>query len=177
MTYVRHIPFAPLSAYVDDIYYIDGAAAHTRLKVFPMPSLHLMVNLGAPFAVQAGQGSDALATYRESWWIGLWSRFYVVEWAPNVCFYGIHFKPGGVAPFLQMPLSELHNEIVPLEALWGCFAAEIRERLYDAPTPQVGLRLLERLLLARLCDTPHSLPLVQGAITEIERQRGTLAIR
>lgn len=177
MAYLRRVPPAPLNTYIDDLYTIEGAAPHTRFKVFPMPSLHLMVNLGVPFVVRATENSAALATYTESWGIGLWSRSYVVEWAREVRFYGIHFKPGGAYPFLQMPLSKLHNEIVPLDAIWGSFAAEIRERLYDAPTAKAGLALFERLLLMRLCEAPHSLRMVQGAITEIERQHGTLSIR
>jgi AraC-like DNA-binding protein len=78
---------------------------------------------------------------------------------------------------LRLPLSELHNQVVPVDAIWGRFAAEIRERLYGAPTPQAGLALLERLLLERLAEAPYNLDIVQFAIGQIARQRGALSIR
>jgi len=177
MTYTRWIPSPPLDAYIDDFYYVDGIAPYHHVKVFPMPSLHLMINLGDGFHVYESDNSEAVATCKESWSVGLWSKYQVVEWPSNVRFYGIHFKPAGAYPFLRLPLSELHNQVVPLDAIWGGDAAEIRERLNAAPTSQAGFALLERLLIERLCDAPNGLNIVQYAIGQIEGQHGTLSIR
>ncbi|MEZ4710122.1 MAG: helix-turn-helix domain-containing protein [Caldilineaceae bacterium] len=89
----------------------------------------------------------------------------------------MRIKPGGGYPFLQFPLSELHNRVIALEAIWGQFAAEIRERLAAAPTIEAGFALLDQLLLARLHDAPHSLDVVQYAIAEMVRKHGALSIR
>jgi AraC-like DNA-binding protein len=177
MTYTRHIPSPPLNLYIDDLYYIDGPASYQRLKVFPMPSLHLMVNFGHTFQVHLSDAVESFATCTESWWVGLWSTYHIVEWPTNIQFFGVHFKPGGAYPFLQLPLSELHNQVVSLDAIWGQYAAEIRERLYAAPTIQAGFALLERLLLARLCEAPNGLDIVQYAIAEIARHHGAQSIR
>jgi AraC-like DNA-binding protein len=75
-----------------------------------------------------------------------------------------------------LPLSELQNQVVSLDAIWGSFAAELRERLYTAPTIQARFALLEKFLLARLRDIPLRLKPVQYAIAEIARQHGTLSI-
>jgi AraC-like DNA-binding protein len=177
MDYIAHIPAPPLNAYINDLYYIDGQSPYPRLKVSPDPMLHLMVNLGQPFEIYAPSQATPFATCSESWWIGLWSHYWIVDWPQPVQFYGVHFKPYGVYPFLRLPLSELHNQVVPVDAIWGQFAAEIRERLYGAPTPQAGLALLERLLLERLAQAPYGLDIVQFAIGQIARQRGALSIR
>ena len=177
MTYIRHIPSPPLNSYVDDFYYIDGPAPYSRLKVPPMPSLHLMFNLGQPFLVYAPDAAVPYATCTESWWIGLWNSYYIIDWPTPVQFFGIHFKPAGLYPFLPFPLSELHNRVVPVDAIWGKFAAEIRERLYAAPTVVEGFALLEKLLLAYLCDTLHGLDMVQFAIGQIARHHGAVSIR
>jgi methylphosphotriester-DNA--protein-cysteine methyltransferase len=76
-----------------------------------------------------------------------------------------------------MPLSELHNQVVPVDAIWGCYAAEIHERLYTAPTIQAGFRILEKLLLTRFCQSSHNLNVVQYAIAEIARHQGIVSIR
>ena len=177
MIYISHIPVPPLNAYIYDLYFIDGPPPYPRLKVSADPVLHLMVNLGQPFEVYAPNQATAFATCSESWWIGMWSQYWIVAWPQPVQFYGVHFNPAGIYPFLRLPMSELHNQVAPVEAIWGQFAAEIRERLYAAPTVQAGLALLEQLLLTRLAEAPHGLNVVQYAITEIERRHGALSIR
>jgi AraC-like DNA-binding protein len=177
MIYISHIPAPPLNAYIDDLYYIDGHSPYPRLKVSPMPSLQLMINLGPAFQVYAPDQTVPFATCTESWWIGLWNTYYLVDWPQPVKFFGVHFKPSGVYPFLRLPLSELRNQVVPVDAIWGRFAAEFRERVCTAPTIQAGLVLLEKLLLARLYETLHGLELVQYAIRQIARHHGVVSIR
>lgn len=176
MAYLQHIPRAPLNAYIDDIYYLDGPAPYARLKVFPMPSLHLIINLGDGCRVYEPAQAKPLARHIESCWVGLWSTPYVVEYPTTLRLYGIHFKPGGAHPFLRMPLSALHNEIVALDSIWRQEAEELRERLHDAPTSGAGFALLERMLMTRLRETSE-LEMVRFAIAEIARQHGAVSIR
>jgi AraC-like DNA-binding protein len=177
MDYIPRIPAPPLNAYIDDLYYINGISPYPRLKALPMPSLHLMINLGQPFQVYSPAQSQPFATCNESWWIGLWNTCFIVDWPGTVQCYGVHFKPAGIYPFLQSPLSELRNQVIPLDAVWGWDASEIRERLCAAPTVHDGLALLERMLLARLAEDLHGLDVVQYAIGQIDRQYGLVSIR
>lgn len=170
MDYVRRVPGPPLDAFIDDLYYLTGPAPYTRMKVPPMPSAHLMVNLGEPFRMH-----DAACV--DSWCMGLWTRHYVVDWPLPVHLVGVHFKPGGVYPFLQTPLSELRDQVVPLEAIWGRFAVELRDRLHAAPTARAALGLFEKLLRARLVDAPRGMNMVQHAIGQIAAGDGAVSIR
>ena len=176
-TYIHHIPSPPLSAYIDDLYYWGGPPPYQHLKVLPLPSLHLMVNFGDPFQVHKPDQAEPFVTCTESWAVGLWNTYHIVDWPLNVQFFGVHFKAGGVYPFLGLPLSELHNQVVSLDEIWGRFTAEMRERLYATSTIEAGLLLFERLLLSRLREAPHGLDVVQYAIAEIARQQGTLSIQ
>jgi AraC-like DNA-binding protein len=177
MAHISYIPSPPLSDYIYDLYYIDGRAPYPRLKVFPMPVSHLILNLGDDFRWHRSGEAERDAIHTESCWVGLWSQHYIVDWPPSVRFFGVHFKPGGAYPFLQFPLSELHNQVVSLDMIWGEFAAEIQERLDATPTIKAGLVLLERLMLARLGETLHGLDLVQYAVGEIVRHIGVVSIR
>jgi AraC-like DNA-binding protein len=177
LIYTQYLPAPPLNRYIDDFYYCEGAAPAARLQILPMPTLHLMVNAGQPFALRDSAAPDRPVANTESWFVGIWSRSYRVDWQPQVRFFGIHFKPEGAFPFLRVPLLELHNQVVPLEALWGSLAAELREQLLDAPTPQAGFAILERILLARLNDFPNGLDVVQHAVGKIARQQGALSIQ
>jgi AraC-like DNA-binding protein len=177
MSHILHIPSPPLNAYIDYLYYVDGPMPYPREKIMPGPQLDLKINFGGAIqAYQAGQ-AEPCATCSDSWWVGLWSAYHVVDWPLDVRFFMVEFKPGGAYPFLQLPLSELHNQVVPLDAIWGHFAAEIRERLYAAPTIPAQFALLEQYLLARLCEAPYGLNTVQYALAQIARQHGALSIR
>jgi AraC-like DNA-binding protein len=174
--YRQHIPSAPLNAYIDDLYYLDGPAPYQRLKVFPMPSVHLIVNLGDGCQVYRPDQAEPYARGVESCCVGLWSSHHVVEYPTTLRVYGIHFKPGGASPFLPMPLTELHDAVVALDDVWGRDAEEIRGRLHDAPTIEAGFALMQRLLMMRLTE-PTGLERVRFGIGEIERHHGAVSIR
>lgn len=61
-----------------------------------------MVNFGDVFRVYEPDQAEPVATCAESWAMGLLSRYHIVDWPPNVQFFGIHFKPVSI-PF--KPLS------------------------------------------------------------------------
>jgi AraC-like DNA-binding protein len=178
MTYISYIPSPPLNAYIEDLYYLDGPAPYPRQKALPVASSNLMINmLGDSFDAYQPDQSKPFITCTDSWWVGVWGTYHSVDWQPSVRFFGIHFKPAGAYPFLQLPLSKINDQVVPLDAIWGRFASDLRERLLAAPTVQAGFALLECLLLGRLREAPQSLKLVQCAIGEIARQHGSLSIR
>ncbi|MEU5878775.1 helix-turn-helix domain-containing protein [Spirillospora sp. NPDC047279] len=178
MDYVGQVPRPPLDAFIDDIYVLTGVPPYRRMKVPPMPSANLMVNLGEPFQMHDALPGVPSAACGESWAMGLWTRHYVVEWPPFLRLAGVHFKPGGVYPFLRTPLSELHDQIISMDTIWGRFAGEFRERLHAAPTPRAALAVLEGLLRARLMDDPPpGLGIVQHTIGRIAREHGTVPIR
>lgn len=177
MTSARYFPSPPLNSYIEDLYYFDGPAPYPSQKVLPVASLNVMLNLGDPFQVYEPDQAEPFVTCTESWWVGLWSTYHIVDWPLNVQYFGIHFKPGGAYPFLQLPLSELNSQVVPLDAIWGKYAAEMRQRLAAVPSIQTGFDLLERLLLDRLSEPPHGLDVVQYAVEEIARHHGALSIQ
>jgi len=177
MTLIHHIPAPPLNAYIDDLYYVDGRIPYPREKIMPGSQLDLKINFGGAIQAYAADHAQPFATCSDSWWVGLWSAYHVVDWPLDIQFFGVSFKAGGAYPFLQLPLSELHNHVVSLDAIWGHFAAEIRERLYAAPTIQARFARLEQCLLARLCEAPSGLNAVQYALAQIARQHGALSIR
>src|SRR5688572_7796336 len=167
MDYVRHIPVPPLDTYIDYFYYIDGSMPYRREKILPTGWLDLEVNFGGAIQIYDASDTKTVATCVESWWVGVWSTYGTVVWPPDIQLCGIHFKPGGAYPFLKFPLSELHNQIVSADVIMGAYAADLRERLYDAPTISARFALLERLLLARLGESPHELKFVRYAVAEI----------
>jgi AraC-like DNA-binding protein len=191
MTYLFHIPAPPLNFYIKRFYYPNESLPLPPEKILPLPTLDLKINFGGGFQVHDADHGEPFTTPAESWVLGLWTKYHIVDWPSDLEYLGVSFKPGGAYPFLGLPLSELQNQVVALDAIWGTFAAELRERLYAAPTIQTRFALLEQFLLARLCDTAcfakqnmvrcrgtlQGLTAVQYAVAEIARHHGALSIR
>jgi AraC-like DNA-binding protein len=177
MTAILHIPSPPLKAYIEYLYYVDGLAPYPHEKILPDSRLDLKINFGGAIRAYEVDHAEPFETCSDSWCVGLWSEYHIVDWPPNMQFFGVSFKPGGAYPSLHIPLSELHNQVVPLDALWGHCAAEIRERMYAATSIQARFALLEQYLLAHLCEAPDGLSAVQYALAQIARCHGALSIR
>jgi AraC-like DNA-binding protein len=177
MTYISYTPSPPLNAYIEDLYYLDGPASYPRQKVLPVASSNLMINLGDRFDVYEPDQAKPFITCTDSWWVGIWNTYHSVDWPARVKFFGVHFKPGGAYPFLQLPLSEMNSQVVPLDAVWGLAAGDIRERLQAAATVEAGFALLEQLLMDRFREAPYSLNVIQHAVVEIAQHHGALSIR
>jgi AraC-like DNA-binding protein len=177
MTYIRHIPCPPLNSFINCVYYRDTPMPFPRAKIFPLPYQSLYINFGSTYRMFRAAHAGPPIENTASWLVGLWNEHHIVHWASDVRILIVDFKPGGAYPFLQFPLSELHNQTVSMDLIWGRFAAEIRERLYAVPTVETRFALLDRLLLARLREAPQELTLVQYALQQIAGHRESLSIR
>lgn len=172
-----YVPSSPLNRYVECLWCSEGITPYSREKILPTPKIEMMFNFGAPSRVSEPNYSQRFTDCTESWLSGLRSGYSFLELPPNVHLMSVVFKPGGAFPFLRFPLCELCNQTISLEAIWGRFADEIRERLYAAPSMQARFALLERLLLTCLSETPPGLDRVQFAVNEIARCHGALSMQ
>lgn len=149
-------------------------------KIPPTPVLNLQINLGETLHMYESDHINSPMSLTESWLGGLYGVSHSVDWASYIRLYGVRFKPNGAHPFLNFPLTEVYNRVVALDAVWGQWASELRERLHDAPTIKAGLVLFERLLHDRLRETSKITSeqnVVEYAISAISKNHGTLSIR
>ena len=177
MNIAFHHPSPPLDRYIICLWYTDLRIPYRWEKILPTGTLELIVNFGAPFRLYDRDDLTRYDLQTESWLVGLHTAYLINEPVAETHMIGVRFKPAGAAAFFRLPASELHNQVVPAEPLWGRFAAEARERLYAAPTVAARFALLERLLLARLLDAPRGLDVVQFAVDAIARRGGALSIK
>jgi AraC-like DNA-binding protein len=177
MRYVGRTPPPPLDQFVDDIYVLSGVPEHQRLIGPPMPSAHLMINLGDPVHLRDSDPSVHPAVFTDGWFLGMWKRRLVVEFESSVRVVGVHFKPWGVAPFISVPLSDLRDRWVPLDAVWEGSFDRIRRRLIGASSTEAALRLVEGELRDRLdVASLNGLDLVRRAAGHLEESWGAVPV-
>jgi AraC-like DNA-binding protein len=84
----------------------------------------------------------------------------------------VHFRPGGSFPFFDVPSTELHNQGVPLDLLWGRDAASFRDRLWEEKTADKRFTLLEETLLTRARGRFDRHAAVRYALLLFDRSNG-----
>jgi AraC-like DNA-binding protein len=62
----------------------------------------------------------------------------------------VEFRHGGASRFFAMPMTDISNQVVPLQDLWRSDGTLLRERLLDASTPASKFCILEEVLLEHL---------------------------
>ncbi|GAA2850236.1 hypothetical protein Acy02nite_33400 [Actinoplanes cyaneus] len=175
MQYVSRVPRPPLDGLIDDLYYLEGTPPYARLALPASPAAFLIVNLGAPLRIRAGDGIET-AEYADGCMVTTPARAYEFGYPPRTRSVGVHFKPWGAAPFLPMPAAELCDRPVTMEQVWGRPAvARLRDRLATADEPHEMLTLLEEELMRRLGETA-GLGLVRQASSVIAATGGAVAI-
>ena len=104
--------------------------------------------------------------------VGARSDFLELDTSRPFSAIGVHFKPGGGSPFFGVPTSELRNQSVGLDLLWGRFASSIADRLWDAATPEEQLAILQDALLEKGRNRLIVHPAVHYAVEMVERSCG-----
>lgn len=158
----------PLGEFVDCLWYAEGGGQEgSRERVLPSGSVDLVIDLGQNgLHVSSDEDDRTGQWYRGPVLFGTFSRFYVVGMPCRSAVVGVHFRPGGAAPFFALPICELADQSVLLEDVWGRDAKRLREQLAEAPTPRAMFGVIERALLARLADLPRG---YRPAVLAIER--------
>jgi len=175
MEYLSRVPRPPLDGLIDDLYYLEGASPYARLTLPPAPAALLIVNLGAPFRIRAGNDIET-AEYADGCVVTTPTRAWEFGYPLRTRSVGVHFKPWGLAPLLPMPAAELCDRPVTIEQVWGRPAiAELRDRLATADEPYEMLTLLEEELTRRLSETA-GLGLVRHTSNVIAAASGAVAI-
>jgi AraC-like DNA-binding protein len=177
MEYVGRVPAAPLDRFIDDIYCLTGVPHHRLMNVPPMPSAHLFLHLDGPVRLWDSDPSVPPAVFTDGWFMGVWTRRFLFEYPTRVRLVGVHFKPWGMSPFVDMPAVELRDRWAPVDAVWQRSVDRIRNRVGDLASAAETLRVLEDELRSRLAEAPpRGLDLVQHTGGRLETSYGTIPV-
>jgi AraC-like DNA-binding protein len=172
-------PQPPLADFVGTFWLHEGdPPQHTLERHLPDGTMQLILNLrDDTFRLFDRHCPDALTTVRGPLITGPRDTYTLLDTTCQATLLGVQFRPGGAFPLLGLPASELRNMDIPLDALWGAAAYDLRDRVLAAPTGEARVRALEQTLTARLAgrEAPH--PAVAFALREFHAlpYRGTVA--
>jgi len=90
---------------------------------------------------------------------------------PGTTAVGLRFRPGVASAVLRTPASELVDDDVALDALWGASAAVIGPKLADASSPEQATALLEDEVRTRWAVADEPDPIVGEAVKRLQPWR------
>lgn len=151
MEYIHHVSH-PLCDFVDFLWLSEGyIQTHGAERVLPTGSMDLVVDL------DARSGIDGILS-------GARTACSVLDTSRPLNLIGVRFKAGGGFAFFEPSPGALQDLRVPLDSLWGRAAQNLREKLWQASTPEAKFRVLEFSLLGRLNPKARGHPAVQYAV-------------
>ena len=146
---LRAVPVsAALQAHVSHIllYRETFAAGHeVHERVLPDGAVRLVFNLGDAPSAGDGAGLPVEA-------IGASAAPVVVRMRDTVEGISVTLRPGAAAALLGLPAGEIASQAVHLDELWQGGAAELLERMAEAPDDAARAALLQSALERRLRD-------------------------
>lgn len=168
MAILAHKPLPPLSEFVDVLWLCeDYDVPHEKERLLPDGTVELVINLKEDrIRIYDSHNPERFHTIPGCVVSGPRSEFFVIDTEGEAATVGVHFKPGGAFPFLKMPPSELNNQSVALESLWGARSNRLRERLLEAQTAEDKFHVLECCLLEQLAKPLEHHPVVAFALQQ-----------
>ena len=169
MQLLSYKPPPPLGDFVDQLWLSQGPApAHEMERLLPDATVELVINLHQDVIYLYDRDDRHRRSTAPGCIVsGPRTRYFVIDTRDQVATMGVHFRPGGAFPFFRMPASELTDQSIALDALWGSAASELRERLLATPAPEAKFRVLEACLLEQLAKPLERHPVVSFGIQQL----------
>jgi AraC-like DNA-binding protein len=160
----KRITTGPLAPFVDFLWLSEGyAPAHGAERILPTGQMGLVLD------VSGTDNTPGLLS-------GARASSFILDTSKPLSLLGVAFKAGGGYPFVDLPAGALQDLAVPLDALWGNSAEQLRTELLEAESGERRFRILETFLANRLAlSTPRS-PLVQFALRAFQESSGAGAV-
>jgi AraC-like DNA-binding protein len=175
----HYIPSFPLSNFVELFWLYQGQVqpSHSLERALPTGTMELVISLqNETLKIYDNQDHKKYQSFKGSLISGVHSESFIIDTSSQISVMGIHFKPAGAFPFLNLPAGELHNTTVSLDNFWGGKAEEMRERLLAAPSSLEKFKLLEHYLLSHIKQPLKRHPAIEFALKKIPSLQHSRAI-
>jgi AraC-like DNA-binding protein len=149
MIYQTYKPRSRLSQFVEFLWSREGEnLPEAQSRLLPIGSMELVINLQEDEIPLFDRDSRLQSgSTRGLMLCGAHSENFIINNDSKISMMGVHFNPGGNAPFFALPAGELHNQRISLDEVWQGRAVELRDRLLEAPTVATRFWILEQFLL------------------------------
>lgn len=167
MTFIRHHPSAPLDVFVECLWWSRRDDPQSFCEhMLPNGSAQLIFALHeTPIICRPTSASVNAVSWSRGVVHGPQWKYFISGPKPRGAVVGVSFRPGAAGAILGVPIADLADCHVTVDALWGNRGQEIRELLIAAHSPTEVFRILERELVKRITRPLLIHPAVAHALT------------
>jgi AraC-like DNA-binding protein len=140
----------------------ERLAAPLCRRELPSDEAPLIINFGAPFRLFA-PGESRREGALTSFVTGAYDTYQLVESFGATSGVQVNFTLLGIRLIVGRPIQDMKNGAFAPEDIFGAFARELTGRLYDAPSWEVRVTILDRALSSRLREARDVPPAVRRA--------------
>lgn len=169
-------PCSALRAVVRDYQgYRESAAQPIVRRELPHGGVVLIVDFGAGWNIGAPRAGHTTSSFH-SFVAGIDDFASVVGAAGPAHCLQVNLTPLGARQFFGIGMHALARRVVSLDAVLGCDAGRLADRLFQAPDWSSRFDIVEALIARRVADAGPVLPGIAWAWRALERQHGLVRI-
>jgi AraC-like DNA-binding protein len=152
MSLIRFRPASPLDTYVECFWWSERNDAQAYCEhMLPSGSAQLVFALHeTPMVCRSASSSTSPVIWSRGVVHGPQGNYFISGPKPPGASAGVALRPGRAAAILGIPMTELTDRHITLDALWGSRGRALHEQLMAANDAHEVFRVLEQALTARL---------------------------
>ena len=175
MRYREFKPTLPLRRFVECFWTLEAdksVAVSSGERILPDGCVELILNFGDPF-LQHDNGERRRQP--RNFIVGQMTGPVLISPSGAVQLLGIRFQPGGTRPFLDLPASEITDQVVDLGSLSRRFERDLLQACASVLSMSRKVAEVDRYFVQRLSSSNYDSQLLALAATIIDR-RGIVSI-
>ena len=166
----RYVPRTPpLDGLVRCLWYSEGPdVPDKRERLLPTGECTLVFSLEEdPIRIYDASDTNRVSCYRGAVLCGARSDCFGIDVTRRERVMGVQFHPGGVSPFLRVPVSDVSGGCFSPDDVWA-HVSSVREELLDTPDHRARFAVLERALSEQLILGRAIHPAVRHAVRRLQ---------
>ena len=155
MVFQLYVPVFPLNKFIEHFFYYEGLSpAHNKERFFPDGNTEIIFDLTENIQyIYDNESLREIQACRYAWVSGVRTRSITIPSGNGSRMLVVAFKKGKAHPFYPLPMSEIADQVLSADLIFGRKILELREQLLAAASIQQMFRLVENFLLRLAHET------------------------
>ena len=152
MIFELHVPAFPLNQFIEHFFYYEGLSpAHNKERFFPDGNTEIIFDLSENTQyIYDNESLREIQACRYAWVSGVRTRSITIPSGRGSRMLIVAFKKGKAYPFYPTPMSEIANQVVSADLIFGRSIVYLREQLLASASIEELFLRLETFLLRQL---------------------------
>lgn len=177
MIYKTWLPNPLLANYIKCYWSLEELSSRgssSKDRIFPDGCVELLFHFGDRF--RKYRKDNSFEVQDRSFVHGQLTEYIELESTGKTGIFGVRFHPNGLKPFIANDLMETTGRTVSVLDIWGKDGAELEDKILNAKSNEVRLKIVESFLIKRLNEAKGSDRLTHHCVQTIIHHKGNLNI-